>query len=214
MAADGKDKSLTVERILGAAHEEFAGKGFGGASIERIAREAGVTKQLVYHYFGSKDQLYRLTLESTAMGMKALLDSDAHHELSAVNTLVLVANRIMDEYIRNPSYAGLTLDQWLHHGAHITDASPYIPNTREVIAGLIQPILERGIAAGELRPGLRAEIVFWMLFHLASGCFHNPDVMLQTTDIDFRSEEGIATWRDAISDFIRHALVAPERSSY
>src|SRR5438045_7436465 len=45
------------ENILDAAQRVFCVKGFSGASIRDIARRAGITVELIYHYFESKDQL-------------------------------------------------------------------------------------------------------------------------------------------------------------
>jgi TetR/AcrR family transcriptional regulator len=45
-------------RILEAAKAEFAECGYAGSRIARIARQAGVNKQLLYYYFGSKAGLH------------------------------------------------------------------------------------------------------------------------------------------------------------
>ncbi|MBC8428720.1 MAG: TetR/AcrR family transcriptional regulator [FCB group bacterium] len=47
------------ERILKEARTLFAEKGFSGTSIRMIADNAGVTKSLIYHHFGSKRTLWR-----------------------------------------------------------------------------------------------------------------------------------------------------------
>lgn len=52
------------DRILSAATEEFANYGFAGARVDRIAAAAGVNKQLLFHYFGSKDGLHRAAVAS------------------------------------------------------------------------------------------------------------------------------------------------------
>jgi AcrR family transcriptional regulator len=52
------------DRILSAATLEFAHHGFAGARVERIAATAGVNKQLLFHYFGSKSGLHRAALKS------------------------------------------------------------------------------------------------------------------------------------------------------
>ena len=44
--------------ILSAAEREFASAGYAGGRIERIAAAAGVNKQLLFHYFESKDGLF------------------------------------------------------------------------------------------------------------------------------------------------------------
>lgn len=49
--------------ILAAAQREFATGGFSGARIERIAAAARVNKQLLFHYFHSKEGLFLSALE-------------------------------------------------------------------------------------------------------------------------------------------------------
>jgi AcrR family transcriptional regulator len=50
--------------MLGAAGEAFATHGFHGSSMDDIARAAGVTKPMLYRYFGSKEDLYAAYLRS------------------------------------------------------------------------------------------------------------------------------------------------------
>lgn len=59
---------LTTERerradILAAAVREFGATGFSGARMERIAGAARVNKQLLFHYFDSKQGLFLAALE-------------------------------------------------------------------------------------------------------------------------------------------------------
>jgi AcrR family transcriptional regulator len=46
------------QEILEVAEREFAAHGFSGASMDAIAAGAGISKPLVYSYFGSKEGLY------------------------------------------------------------------------------------------------------------------------------------------------------------
>lgn len=50
-------------KVLEASIREFAEKGYTGASTNVIAREAGVAKGLIFHYFGSKKGLYLAALD-------------------------------------------------------------------------------------------------------------------------------------------------------
>ena len=52
------DADRTRAALLDAALEEFAAKGFAGARVRDIARQAGVSKDLVAYHFGGKDGLY------------------------------------------------------------------------------------------------------------------------------------------------------------
>ncbi|SCF04375.1 transcriptional regulator, TetR family [Micromonospora purpureochromogenes] len=53
----------TRQAILAAARTTFAERGFDAASIRVIATAAGVDPALVHHYFGSKEELFRATVE-------------------------------------------------------------------------------------------------------------------------------------------------------
>ena len=60
-------------RILAAAQEEFARRGFHGARVDQIARRAGVNKQLVFYYFHSKGGLFSTVLGRAAAELEAAL---------------------------------------------------------------------------------------------------------------------------------------------
>lgn len=59
----GEDRSSTA-RILAAAQEEFANRGFDATSIRQVARRANVPMALVSYHFGSKAGLYRAIFEA------------------------------------------------------------------------------------------------------------------------------------------------------
>jgi TetR/AcrR family transcriptional regulator len=54
-----RDPERTREKILAAALKELSGKGFTGARVDAIARSAAINKRMLYHYFGSKQGLFR-----------------------------------------------------------------------------------------------------------------------------------------------------------
>lgn len=56
------------ERILDAAMEVFAQFGFRRASMDQVAREAGLTRQAVYHHFKGKEALFRAAVEALHQG--------------------------------------------------------------------------------------------------------------------------------------------------
>ena len=47
-----------VEDILEAAVEVFVARGYEGASMDAIARQAGLTKGGIYHHFSGKDEIF------------------------------------------------------------------------------------------------------------------------------------------------------------
>ena len=69
----------TREKLLAAAHRQFADRGFYGASIAQIAGEVGLTKQALLYHFKRKEDLYREVLKSIAVrlltGMRSGIDA-------------------------------------------------------------------------------------------------------------------------------------------
>jgi AcrR family transcriptional regulator len=66
-AGGGRRRLAPAERmpqILEAALAEFAERGYGGARMAAVAGRAGIAKGLVYHYFPSKEDLFRATVRA------------------------------------------------------------------------------------------------------------------------------------------------------
>ena len=56
------------DKILDAAMEVFAQAGYRRASMDQVAEAAGLTRQAVYHYFDSKAELFRATVDALHEG--------------------------------------------------------------------------------------------------------------------------------------------------
>lgn len=59
----------TKDLIRQAATEEFATHGFQGARIGAIVKAAQINERMIYHYFGSKEGLYKAVLEEEWLGV-------------------------------------------------------------------------------------------------------------------------------------------------
>lgn len=57
-AAQKRDAEATRATILEAAERLFVERGFGRAAMAELAEAAGVTKSLIHHHFGSKQELW------------------------------------------------------------------------------------------------------------------------------------------------------------
>src|SRR5438067_12165419 len=81
-----RDAAATKERILEAAFEEFANRGFAGSRVDDIAEKAQCNKALLYQYYGDKEALFRHVLECKMAGLQAIKEdpdsfADAVREL-------------------------------------------------------------------------------------------------------------------------------------
>ena len=75
----------TQKKILEAAITVFAQKGLNGATVDDIAAAAGVNKQRLYAYFGSKQGLFKAALlrafqQVELFSVQTVKQADAHPE--------------------------------------------------------------------------------------------------------------------------------------
>jgi AcrR family transcriptional regulator len=61
-----RDGENTKERVLSAARDLFAGRGFAGTSLAMISKNCGISDGLILHHFQTKENLYRQVLEDLA----------------------------------------------------------------------------------------------------------------------------------------------------
>jgi TetR/AcrR family transcriptional regulator len=144
----GRVGAANETRILRAAEEIFAERGFSGATTAAIAERAGIAKANVHYYFGTKEALYREVLR----GILALwLDASDTIEEGA-DPATALANYIREKvsYSRTRPMASKVFANELLHGA---------PQIRDFLKGELKAEVERKariirgwIAAGKMAP--------------------------------------------------------------
>ena len=60
--APSRNPVRTRQRLLNAAIALFSRRGYHAVSVDEIVASARVNKRMVYHYFGSKEGLYKVVL--------------------------------------------------------------------------------------------------------------------------------------------------------
>ena len=137
--------------IIQAAAYLFAQRGFSGASIADIARNAGIGKGTVYEYFDSKEALFfavfqwYVTKTSTDLTVNiSTLGSSATRRLEALNHAVVnLWDEIQDIF-------ALTMEFWAASSASIMrqrfqDAFKNLyKDFRNIVSALIQDGIDRG----------------------------------------------------------------------
>lgn len=77
--------------ILQGAATAFATKGFAGTSMEVVAAASGITKEIVYRHFPSKEALYRAVLDSTSQQVQEAFTRARQVSESGVGIRALLA---------------------------------------------------------------------------------------------------------------------------
>lgn len=68
------------ERLLRAAVDLFARRGYAATSVREIVAEAGVTKPVLYYYFGNKEGLLRSIVNLAAEAQASVLQDVLNHD--------------------------------------------------------------------------------------------------------------------------------------
>jgi AcrR family transcriptional regulator len=93
--ATEKAKNEAAQKILGAAEELFAQRGFAAVSVRDIATKAGVNKALVFYYYENKAKLLDKVLEQYYEAHAAALDLE-HVEGTVRERLHALLNSYLD----------------------------------------------------------------------------------------------------------------------
>jgi len=148
------------EAILRAAGEEFAEKGFEGASINRIISRSGMSKGSVYYYFEDKADLFATTLERSIqrigeeIGWFSLevLGPDEFWE-----ALMELTHRTVDWARRNEWW--IRLGKAFHKLQQEAGAEAASDRLSELGKGWWRSIIQRGQILGVIRTDLPLELI-------------------------------------------------------
>jgi AcrR family transcriptional regulator len=159
------------EQLVARAAELFAGNGYEELSMSRIAREAGISKALLYHYFPSKRQLFETALTAAA--------DDLQRRTAAVDATLPPVEQVsasLDAFL-----------QWVDSngdGYRRLIESAGIPEVREIVGAVRATTAQRildGLGDQGERPQTRAAVNAWLWF-LDGVCLdwlaHDRDVSL------------------------------------
>ena len=145
------------ERMLDAGERIFGARGFRAASMDEIAQASGITKALLYQYFGSKEGLYEACVERARARLFDRLEHEAEAAPPGRERLRAVVTAYFD-YLDDQRRSW-----WLLYGDASTRAvNEMRTRNAEVIASLI---------AGDVRTagGVAADEDLEMLGHLIVG---------------------------------------------
>ncbi len=142
-----RDREVTRAAILAAAEQEFARHGLESARTEEIAERSGVTKGMIYHYFGSKEKLYEAALEQVFAPLLISFQQFAAPETAPAEALEGIVRRILELTARKPGVPAMLFFEIIQNrGAYYEKIG--FPSLYHVLAA----ILERGCEQRVFKP--------------------------------------------------------------
>ena len=186
-----RDAERTRGHIVEAAVAEFAEKGFAGARVESIGRRAGMNKQLLYHYFGGKEDLFREVVERKIEERLGRLEGSP--------------GRLEDllEYHFEKHYEDLGWIRFLTwEAAGRVDEAPLEEERRESIAQQVENLREKG-ARGDLPSDLDPRYLQLAVYALTAYPLAFAQITRMTTGQDPESPEFREAWREFLRRFAK-----------
>ena len=137
-------------RIVKAAIDEFASRGFKGASMDAIAARTHTTRALINYYFGSKEKVYLAVLEHVYAEIReaeSRLDLD---HLAPPDAIRRIVEFTFHYYVEHEGFVRLVVAENQAKGRHFRKSKAMRTLNRPIIDTLAR-VIERGQADGSFR---------------------------------------------------------------
>lgn len=136
------------DRLLAAAAEEFAARGFDGAKVDRIATRARLNKAMLYYHFRDKAAIYRDILAELFTSLAAAVTADRVAG-TPEDRLIRFIRTVAAETADRPHFPAIWLREMAEGGRHL-DGKIVAQLAR--ILETLAAVLADGVAAGVFVP--------------------------------------------------------------
>jgi AcrR family transcriptional regulator len=139
------------DRILKNALALFSEKGYDATSVREICEAAGITKPTLYHFYGSKEGVYRAIVEGALDRFRADLVFALDGEGSLRHRLVRMARSYVEATRREPDLARFIM-ALIHNAPRSAPATDFVGFYQAILDALTRAV-DGGVASGEVCPG-------------------------------------------------------------
>jgi TetR/AcrR family fatty acid metabolism transcriptional regulator len=146
-------------RILRAAITVFARKGYHASKVSDVATEAGVAYGLVYHYFGSKEQLLDTIFRRTWTNMLEAVEEVEREDASAREQIRAIAHIVLGAWPLDPDLIRVLIRE-VARGPQLEQEIGEIGRAFDAL----ERVVARGQEKGELRADVEPRLAAWILY--------------------------------------------------
>lgn len=207
-----RNAAATRERVLNAALAEFGSRGYGGGRIAEISAAAKCNIRMVYHYFGSKEELYIACLEHVYHNIRheeQQLNLSALEPAEAIRQLVEFTFEHMKN---NPHFVHLAGVENTQRGEYIKNI-PSLVNAATDLIETIGDILKRGAEQGTFKQDIDAFQLYISILSLSYLHLSNRYTLSITYGREMDDVQWLAERRTHITDVILSYVTQPPREA-
>ena len=183
---------VTRRKILESAIVSFAQTGFNGTAVDDIADNAGVNKQRIYAYFGSKRKLFEAALLEVFQRVKLFGSSTlSQAEKEPENLSRIVLESFFKVHEEQPVLWRLLAWANLEGGEYVK----VLEAARKEENSVLKKIFDRAVSEKIIKP-LRFES--WLFMLLGISCFYYSNRHTLEFTLDSKLQESV--WKDKLID--------------
>jgi AcrR family transcriptional regulator len=198
-----RSSNVTVDKILDAAEMEFAAKGLFAGRVQGIAQIAGLSKQIVYRYFETKEELYQVLLERISDRHEDEMVRGDYDALAPTDAMELFIARLFDLQAKNGGH--LIIDLALNESDRLRASKKRVVLVRSISACLDR-IVARGKATGDFAPELETPQLLLMINMITNGAVSIGPLLADFLEIDLGAKQPVATMRALCVRFVLQAM--------
>ncbi len=138
-------RARRAEQIEKAAYEVLRTRGYGGASMLNIAKQAKASNETLYRWYGDKNGLFRTMVESNAAATRDRLEAAINDDADPMATLEDIASILLSMLLGGKAILlnrAAASDDTGELGATIAASG------RDAVFPLIRALMQRGIETG------------------------------------------------------------------
>jgi TetR/AcrR family transcriptional regulator, fatty acid metabolism regulator protein len=114
-------KNAKQGMIIDAALKVFRERGYANARMADIARRAGVSYGLVYHYFGSKEVLFEMIVESWWSALYTMMENEIASGDDIREKLVNIIEFFLNTYGQKPNLMSIFVSEVCRSSVYHTE---------------------------------------------------------------------------------------------
>lgn len=175
-----KDKGeISRQRLLDAAAECFRREGFNGASVGRIAQEAGMSPGHIYHFFTNKEAIVEAIAEREEHNLTELLQGVVQRQDGeSLGDILIHQSDTMVRRSMDARHTSLTLELAAEATRNAAVRETLQRSDREIALRFFQQVkrLEKPVPLDDSELGLRLQIIAALHEGLMLRFVYNPEL--------------------------------------
>ncbi|HPG39726.1 MAG TPA: TetR/AcrR family transcriptional regulator [bacterium] len=170
----------TKKKIFTAAARLFAERGYNAVSMREIAEQSGLSKPMIYYYFGSKEGIYRELAETGVSHLFSALDEVIVMPITAGEKLTLIMKKFFHACVLFPEFT-----KFFSNLACSAEKTDFLKNFKvmagrkeQTIVGLFREGIESGEFDKSLQPEIAAHVFMGIFMHFIMQQFAKKERIL------------------------------------